>query len=237
MIERLLLAALAAAAAAGAPSRQDQENCREAYEEARGANVNVHLVLTSVQARLKRLQFAYNELGAKGLRDRARDAFTSYSAELAAFRRATDAADAAGAPADSASRRASGKLQGSEDASTAELINEILRLRASYDPAKSARLGEDVALRLGTLEARLPAPEPSAGQKEALAKGRALAKRARAVASALAPKQPLKASRAAREAARHLEGLSEDAAAAETELRLLEARYRLDALGKSLGGL
>ncbi|MBI5200412.1 MAG: hypothetical protein HY925_02400, partial [Elusimicrobia bacterium] len=77
--------ALLVAVAAALPPKGEFE---AAYRAANGSIVNANLLMTSAQARVKRLQLAFEAAGAKSLNAKSRGAFDALSTRLGAFRAA-----------------------------------------------------------------------------------------------------------------------------------------------------
>ena len=222
----LVAAAFAApqvGAAAPAPAELD---ARRLYGEVRHCIVDANLLLTSAQARLKRLQFAYQELQAPALSKKAHDAFEALTDRLAAFRAASDDAEANG-PMRSGGAPSAGELSRHAppaEAPTAKLLEEVAQLRAAYDAEASRRsllaVRKDIA-RFGPLKS---APV----QQRTLEEGDRLRDRLRQLERELTlakgdkPMKPVQVISAERE------GLRADVKALSVELELLAVRFRLD---------
>lgn len=216
-----------AATPASAPTKLEVER---AYQASKSAVVSANLLLTSGQARLKRVQFAFNQAGETALRERAKAAFQSYSASLSRFRLAADGVDAGRPELREAQAKASARAGApSPDASTTELLGEIASLRSSYDAADARRRAEEVRALFRRWGAAA-SPKLGAPQDAVLAEGQALAAQTLAAAAALAPKKKLASPAPAKAIAAELGALKEDAAALTVELELLDFRYRLDNL-------
>ncbi len=229
MVEALLLAA-----AVSLPPKGEFDS---AYRAAKGAVLNANLLMTSAQARVKRLQLAFDAAGAAALKARAQSSFDSLSARMSAFRAAADSLDARRPGVDSnlpsPSKAASAQPV---TGATGDLLSEIAELRRGYDDAAGKRSLDDVRRAFKRWGAKLP--ELAVEQERALTAARAIALEARRAAKILAPKAGI-APDAFDAAGRETKGLIEDAAALETELELIGARYRLDNLLKAhpeLGG-
>jgi hypothetical protein len=232
-----LLAFLLAAAALAAPAGELRTVYRRAYEDTRPAVLDVHLLLTSAQARLTRLGWDLAPLGEEN-RERAGAALERFNGKAAAYRPLAEAADLQNAPsaAAEASLKASGALPKPAVPDTAAAqADEILALRARYDAAESRAAGRRAAEALALIEARLGKSEPTAAQLSELAAGRALASELESSARGLLPGAPRKgeaptAASARERARRGVEGLREDAKALRAELARLEIHHRLNAL-------
>ncbi|HAH08357.1 MAG TPA: hypothetical protein DCM05_17835 [Elusimicrobia bacterium] len=195
---------------------------RQAYAQTRTALLDVHLLLSSSQARLKRLEWAFS--GRAAPRRRAQEAYQALSDRLAAFRPLSEAADA-GSPSapreralkDSPEVRAAARVP----ASQSEQASEILALRAAYDAALSRKALKSAQALTAVLERRLGRPELLASQARALALAR------EAAAGTAAAARELRSSADDAKARDAVSGLLADCEALQVELERLILHYRL----------
>lgn len=206
--------------------------------ETRRAGLNANLLGAAAQARCKRLQWTFGRWGLSGKKKEAQAAFERVSGALSRFREAGESAEPLGDPdaAETAVLRESPKVLAAAEGiptSAAERVEEVLSLRAAYDPEESRRALE---------RARKVSPEGRRGdyrfakQNEAMKLLRALQSEIAASAKALglSSKSGDKAYTAARSAAAaDLAGLLEDASFLSTEMGLLDLRYRTQDGGRS----
>ncbi|MBI4348545.1 MAG: hypothetical protein HY553_17020 [Elusimicrobia bacterium] len=219
MVELLLAAKLAL---------PPQGEVDRAYRAVKGSIVDANLLMTSAQARLKRLQLAFARSKSEGLKAKAQAGFDNLSARLAAFREASDVLESRRPGVDpKAPRPSKAAAARPAEAPTPDLLAEIAELRAGYDAAASRGRWGDVRRALERW-GKDALPALNAEQERVLAAGRAIAGEAKAAAKALSSKGGSEA-----------KGLADDAAALDVELDLLRARYRLDNLYEAhpeLGG-
>ena len=187
--------------------------------------VNANLLLTSAQARLKRLQFAYQEIQNPELSRKVHEAFDAHTRGLADFRSASDDAEAAGPRrAVAPSPKELSRNAPPADEPTTTLLNEVALLRAGYAAEASRRSAEDVRKALEGFGPLKTTP----AQRRALDEGRRLKERLERLGPSLALAGRDKPARPARIIAAERDGLRADAKALGIELELLVARFKLD---------